>query len=348
MAHPDSRLPVDESVVVPPSVKRASDAADALHAQAYPQDPPVPTPPAPPDPPAAPTPPTPPDPPPAPPGIPETGEPGSWEHRYHAMKGRFDQSMQQVGGLQGQLSEMGDELIRVNQLLQLNPQERAAANPRAGRDPGQAPRRIVTDEDVKTYGPELIEFVQRAARDAVEPEIAQTRNQVRQVSQRVTQGAQGDMMGTLDTQVPTWKEINVDPRFKSWCGSRDIYSGQVRGKLLNAAFAAADAPRVIAFFKGFLAEEQATGQLPVPSAPAAAPAAPREAAVSLDSLAAPGRPKPAGGGSPAGAADKPVFTRAQITAFYTDVRRGVYNGRDADKQRDEQAIFAAQREGRVR
>ena len=357
--NPDAKLPVDNEAPVPPAVAAAARAAEAAHAAAYqtqPVAPPAPI--APPvEPPAPIAPPVEPPAPVAPPAhaaprraaeIPDEGAPGSYEHRYHAMKGRYDQSQQQVGSLQGQLSEMGDELMRVNQLIQMNPQDRQQAMRPGMPSPGQAPRRLLTDDDVKTYGPELIDFVKRAANEAVAPALDQTQSQVRQVSQRVGQTAQAGMMDQLGTSVPDWQPINVDPRFKAWCGSRDIYSGQLRGKLLNAAFQAADAPRVIAFFKGFLNEEQATGQLPVLDAPAAAIPAPREAAVSLDSLAAPGRPKPAGGDRPAGAADKPVFTRVQIASFYTAVRQGAYNGRQADKDKDEAAIFAAQREGRVR
>ena len=116
---------------------------------------------------------------------------------------------------------------------------------------------------------------------------------------------------------------------------------------VNAAFQAADAPRVLAFFKGFINDEVATGQMTAPTAQPAATPAPRQAAVSLESIAAPGRARPATGDTQV-PVDKPIFTRNQIADFYTRVRQGQYNGRDQDKMRDEAAIFAAQREGRVR
>ena len=356
--NPDAKLPIDPDVKIPPSVAAAAAAADAAHKAAYTPEPvtvvtpvaaPVADPVADPIVPAQPAPVVLPE-----PSKPEDRsgvDPRSWEGRYYAMEGRFQQSMQQVGGLQQQLSEMGDELMRVNELIRMNPDERATAT--GQKQPGQAPRKLVTDADVQTYGPELIDFVTRAAREAIAPDLSQVSQQVRQTSQRVGQVTQSDMLVQLDTSVPAWKEINVNPRFKMWCRSPDIYSGQLRGRLLNQAFQAADTPRVVAFFKGFLAEEQATGQLPAQTQPQPQPGttpapAPREPAVSLDSLTAPGRPKPAGGDLAVTTADKPVFTRAQIAAFYEAVRRGHYNGRDQDKQRDEQAIFAAQREGRVR
>jgi len=267
------------------------------------------------------------------------------------MKGRYDQASETIGSMQGQMQELGDELVRAQGSIQ-RLRENLSAPPQPGTPRPGAPRPLVTDADRETYGPELLDTIARVAREAVSPDLAVVQNQNRQVSQRVAQQGQGALFGDLDRDVPTWRTINVDPRFKVWCRLPDVYSGQVRGKMLNAAFQAADAPRVIAFFKGFLAEEQATGQMPtqqpLPQAGQQPPPAPRQAAISLDTLAAPGRAKPATGDNPANAADKPVFTRAQIAAFYSDVRKGVYNGRDADKQRDEAAIFAAQREGRVR
>jgi hypothetical protein len=257
------------------------------------------------------------------------------------MKGRFDQATTTIGSMQQQMQELGDELIRTQAVLNQQRRGQQAQQQRAPAPP------LLSDKDRETYGPELIDLVQRAAREAVMPDLRQTQTQVQQVNQRVEQQTQQGVYQTLDSQVPTWKEVNTNPRFKAWCALPDVYSGQLRGKLLNAAFRAADAPRVVAFFQGFLAEEVATGNAPAPQ-PEPGQNPPRHAAVQLETLAAPGRAKPAGGNSTPAPADKPVFTRAQIQGFYADVRKGVYEGRDADKARDEAAIFLAQREGRVR
>jgi hypothetical protein len=170
---------------------------------------------------------------------------------------------------------------------------------------------------------------------------------VKGVEQRVQHTANLTIYQELDRAVPEWRAINADPAFKAWCGLPDVYSGMVRGKLLQSAFQAAAAPRVIAFFKGYQAEQKATGQIPDPQAAAATPA-PASPAVSLDTLVAPGRAKPAPGDSAAVAADKPIYTIADIKRFYQLVRTGYYNGREQDKARDEASIFLAQKEGRVR
>jgi hypothetical protein len=152
----------------------------------------------------------------------------------------------------------------------------------------------------------------------------------------------------LAAEVPNWKQINTNPRFIAWLGLPDVYSGQVRKAMLNAAFQAASAPRVIAFFKGFIADEVATGHISAapPTEPQPA-AAPRQPAVPLSTLTAPGRAKPATGDTQV-PVDKPIYTRTQIAKFYSDVRRGAYLGREQDKATEEAKIFAAQNDGRVR
>ena len=342
--------PEDPNVVVPPSVKRAAAKAAKAHKAAYPDQVPDPAPQADPQPQptADPAPQPEPEPQPEPaPQVQPQPEPApqatvgeeQWEHRYHSMEGRFRQSTATITQMQEQMGHLGDELLAAQNMI---------AQMRAGPpQPQPQVQPLLTDEDRKTYGPELIEVIQRAAREAVMPDVQKTQNEVRQVNQRVSQTATVGVYETLDEKVPNWREINTDPRFIQWCRLPDVYSGQVRGKLLKTAFQAANAPRVLAFFKGFLDEEQATGNAPAPQAEPQA--APRVAAVPLVSLAAPGRAHPAAGNStPASSVDKPIFTRAQISAFYSDVRKGVYAGRDADKARDEAAIFAAQSDGRVR
>ena len=335
---PDTLPPVDTAVSVPESVRRAAAEAEARHKAAYQTPDPVvsgetPAPVV--DPataavadPAAPA----PDAAPAPVAAPQ-GE-VDWEARYNSMKGRFDQSQRTIGSMQGQMSELGDELVRTQSLL----------TPRQPLQQ-QQPARLLTDQERADYGTELIEVVQKAALEAVAPEITTLKQQNQQLRQKVAQQDQQGIFAALDQAVPNWREINESDRFKAWCRLPDLYSGVLRGRLLNDAFRAGQAPRVAQFFRGFLTEEVATGQQSVTLPPAVE----RTAAVPLETLAAPGRAKPATGADSTGApADKPIITRQQIAAFYDQVRKGAYAGRDADKARDEAIIFAAQREGRTR
>ena len=113
--------------------------------------------------------------------------------------------------------------------------------------------------------------------------------------------------------MPNYREIDRDPRWHRWLLGIDVLSGRVRQQLLNEAISAAAAPRVISFFRGFLNEEAATGHIepaPIPSSQRLL----REAAINLASLGGPWRARPATGGDASLPPDKPIYTRAQITA----------------------------------
>lgn len=356
---PRPQAPVDETVVIPAAVKRAGAAADALHTQVYqpepPAEPPAPPQPEPPpaEPPVAAAPPAEPPPPPQP--EPPAGEPEAptpdqiradpWANRYNAMKGRYDQSQRTITDMQQMLTDLGDELVRTQQMIR-SPEPAAPAAP-------ATPKRLITTEDEQTYGTEFIDLARRAGLEAVQGELGELRGQQVELQKRLRSATRQTIGQYLDSQVPAWKQVMASPRWKAWLRLPDVYSGRVRKGLLDAAYQAADAPRVAMFFKGFLNEERAAGHIadpapPQPEPPAPAPV-PREPAVPLATLAAPGRAtRPAPGTQPETPADKPIFTRKQIADFYTAVRQGRYNGRETEKVQHEQQIFAAQREGRVR
>ncbi len=350
------QLPVDPNVKVPASVQAAAAAAEALHAQVYsgnappapepaPEPAPQPQPEPQPQPQPQPEPQPAPQPEPQPPPVDGTlGTAEQEHHRFLSMKGRYEQQAQTVGSMQEQMTELGNELMRAQaEIVRIR---------QGVQQPQPQPRSALTPDDIKTYGPELIDVVQRAALDAVRPQLQQIQHQTAQVEQKASRAAAGTVHDVLDREVPKWREINVSPRFTTWLALPDVYSNRVRKQLLTEAFQAADAPRVTQFFKGFLAEEAATGNAPTGQHPQPpANPAPRVAAVPLETLTAPGRARPAPGQQPSAAAgpvDRPTYTRAQIASFYSDVRKGVYAGREQDKMALEQSIFAAQRDGRVR
>lgn len=365
-APPTQLLPIDTSVKIPDSVKRAAAAAEAYYKPQTEGTPPVDpsvTPPAEPTPPPAepvkaadadttPKPkkpaksvasapaepvaqPVTPSAPPAAPVEPPVDE-AQWEHRYRSMKGRFDASQGVLAQMQEQMSMMANELTRTQAMLM---QQQHPVTPQS----------LITDDDRKNYGDDLIDLTKRAAKEAVEPEIQSVKEENRRLQHRLLQQQQRGVMDALDAEMPDWREINKSPRFIQWLSLPDIYSGVVRKKMLDAAYQAASAPRVLAFFKGFIADEVATGNIEPPVAAQQPPPAPRQAATSLEVIAAPGRARPAGGGNtPVPADDKPIFTRAQIANFYRPDTIRSYVGRESERHALEQQIFAAQKEGRIR
>lgn len=351
--HPQlPQSPIDTSVVIPDHVKRAAALAESYYNQPTEQVPTAPEPTAeaaPVEQPAAEVPvvQAPPLQPAAPqadyvaPASKEDIQDSEWAARYNSMRGRWEASQRTIGSMQEQLSQLGDELMRTQQLLRgQQPQESQQQS-----HPNNA--KLITAEDEQAYGPELIDLARRAALETMGPEIESLRAQNDTLKKRVTDTAQGELRNKLTALVPNWRTINATPEFKSWLRLPNVYTREVRQSMLNRAYAAADVPAVVEFFKDFLREGIATGQM-APAPQQEQPQAPRAAAVPLETLSAPGRARPASGEFSNMPADKPIFTRAQVKTFYDNVRRGAYNGRETEKASLEQSIFAAQSDGRVR
>lgn len=365
---PIDHNPVDQSVVLPKHVTEAAKAADALHGRLYPVEPEPPPAPELQAPPAEPEPPQP-QPQPGdtqvqPPFTAAVNQPldpfveaaspadlkdSVWAQRYNSMRGRWEAQSREIGQLQQLVNDLGSELRATQQAMAQGGQQQPQAQPG-----GRTHEKLITDKDRETFGDDLIDVAARAAREAVAPELDALRGENAALNKRVTSTAQGELRAALAQAVPNWIGINRDGRFHGWLRLRNPYTGQVRGELLNAAYRAANAPQVIQTFKDFISEVRATGgevpgqrQEQPPQPDQGQQQVPHQPAIQLDTLAAPGRARPAGGESQV-PADKPNYSRAQISNFYRDVRRGAYAGREVDKNRIEADIIAAQSEGRVR
>ena len=330
--------PVDESVKIPDSVKAQAARADAFYAQ--------PTPEQTPETPAAETAPTQSPEPEAPAPTPAP-EPPAVDARLakleadlvkqindnKALKGRFDQQRDMIAMQQAQLAQLS------------NP--RSWANPDQQPKQPPQPKRLITEEERKAYGDEALSVMERKAIEVVQPVFEAVNKQNTELRQELQRVKAQDVYNTLDVEMPNWSDVNRDDGWKEWLRLPDLYSGIVRQQLLEQAFSAGDAGRILAFFRGFLAEHpEHMGQESPASQAALPPQAPvRKAAIKLESLAAPGRANPSP--PPAATAAAPTITNKDVARFYWDVTHGRYDGRaDAKAQREAQ-IHAAVREGRV-
>jgi hypothetical protein len=349
---PLAKLPFDPETI-PEAVRKRAAAVDALYAQngaqASPPTAPNPQPessPAPPteeapapqapttadkSPPTATATPVPAE---APP--PTSDENQNWKRQAMAWQGRHTAAQKIIGEQEEIMAQMGKELLHAQQ-----------RTPQPTRQAPPPPPAYLTDQDVQNYGTELVDFAQRAAAQAIAPQLQQIEQQNAELRQRLAQEARIRLDQAVELAVPNYREVDRNPRWHNWLLGVDVLSGRVRQQLLNEAIAAAQAPRVISFFKGFLQEEVATGHLePAQYSPPAAP--PREPAIPLASLAAPGRARPATGGDASLPPERPTYTRAQIAQLYAAHRKGAYIGREAEWARQDADIIAASREGRIR
>lgn len=347
--------PIDESVLIPAAVRAAAARAEGFYKPQTPATPPISTeqPPEPPrsgndstpapvqtpEPPApAPT----PDPTPAP-----TPDPASAaDPRIAQLEADLAKQARDNQALKGRLAQQRDYIaMQQGQISQLS-------NPRSWAQPAreQLPQPpLISDEERKYYGDELLSVVERKAREVVRPAVQQLANANKALKDELAQVKSHDVYSELDRSLPGWEAINENQAWRDWLALPDLYSGVVRQRLLDGAFAAGDSGRILAFFRGFLAEHPEHSGQSSPAAAVAAPSSqtpPRKAAIKLETLVAPGRAQPSP--PPAATADQPTITNKQIDRFYWEVTHGHWSGRDQQKAEREAAIHAAVREGRVR
>lgn len=345
---PAANRPVDPNTIIPPAVVANAAAADELQkkfiqeqkeaaketpSEGFGDEPELPL-----EPSSAPA-PEKPKPAPTPASAPAGGEDESWQSRYHSMKGRYEREEQRVKQLAEQVATMQRAIDQLSMQPRLDPA------------PAPAPARLLTEEEVNDFGPEFLDVVGRRAEEifapkaqAYEAKINQLERQLQGVGGFVQRTARQEMMETLDQEVPGWRDVNLSDDFKAWLALPDPFTGVIRHEQLKAAWDRNAVSQAKAFFKGFLAEEAAI--TPVRGDPATA-RAPRNGSPrpSLETFAAPGRAKSAATGNVP--AEKPVYTRAEITRFYTDVAAGRWRGRDEERKRRDADISQAVVEGRI-
>jgi hypothetical protein len=259
-------------------------------------------------------------------------------NEFNAMKGRFDQAQKNNVRLSEEITNLRTLITQ----LSSQPAPAPAATP-----PELQAQSLLTPQEIQDYGADFLDVVGKKAREIAGAEIAGLKKQIEELTNGVrataqvsAQTARDNLFAKLTEEVPDWQTLNTQPEFLAWLGLPDVFSGAIRSELLRQAFDQNNTARVIAFFKGFLTEEAAT--TPVnPTPPTVDPTK-----VPLESFAAPGRAKSAA--APAAPAEKPIISRTQVTQFYLDVAAGKYKGREEEKIRLENMIFAATNEGRLR
>jgi hypothetical protein len=175
---------------------------------------------------------------------------------------------------------------------------------------------LVTEQDRENYGDELIGMSQRAAYDAVRPELERLHAENQNLRSMAQRSQRAEIERALDSQVSNWRSIYANPAFADWLSQPDDYSAATRSQLLRNAVSNGDAGRVVAFYRGF--QQNPAGQA---------------------------RSYPRGSSPRAATGARPIYTRQQIANLYERRRKGEFN--DARWAQIEADIIAAGREGRV-
>ena len=167
-------------------------------------------------------------------------------------------------------------------------------------------------------------------------QIGELKSQLGQVGQKVKTYDDRSFYADLEKQVPDFAEINVDPGFLTWLEEVDPYSGERKIDLLRNAGSRHDVMRTASFFNVYksLSGRSAGG------AGAPAKANPLEKQIS---------PSRGAAGELVGksARSNRVFSKGDVAKFYRDVVEVRYKGRDSERQKFENEIITAGREGRI-
>lgn len=230
-----------------------------------------------------------------------------WKARFDVVEGKYRSEVpryaEEVRQLRARIGELEQQL--------------------SAQPPAKGPE---SDALVAKYGEEFVRDIRNLVPQAADESL---RNKVETIEKLTVDQLRDRFYRDLSGAVPEWEALNTDPKFLDWLGGVDDLSGAPRVTMFDKAAGEFNVPRVVAFFKTYLAANQSE-QKP-----------PQQEQRQREVIA----PDASRASAPAPSARK-VWTHAEIDRFYTDVRRGVIPAAEASNiERD---IFAAQRENRIR
>lgn len=262
------------------------------------------------------------------PELPEVSE-ETWKQRFVTMQGKYHAEVPRYAEQIRELTNTVNVLLTENNALREQITQRV----------DEKPASPVTDSEREAFGSDLVDLQERIAKSVAEPlmreiETLKAKNKelegrVGTVDKQASVTAQEAFFTRLGSVVPDWEVLDTDPRFLAWLDEIDVVYGVPRRTALQAAHGALDVARVAAIFNAF------KQSLPAPKP------SPKQ---DLSSQVAPTRSRTAQVATD-GHSEK-VWTDADITRFYSDVRTGALTEEDAS--RIEQEMQLALNEGRYR
>ena len=266
---------------------------------------------------------------------------GEWEHKYKVLQGKYNKG---VPRLTKEVGEMRDLL---NQMTSQVQQLTAAPRPYE-LDPNAIAAEVeIRQEEREEFGDDLLDLVGRRAMQVTLPELRRIEARIEEIARglvgvnsSVQVSEHEKFLQALDNAHKGWRKLNTDEGFLAWLEMPDGLSGVARKHLLEDAVGQRSVDRSLRFFTSYEAEH---GIAPSPRRPAQQASAAQDTA--LEAMAAPGQGRPVTAPAPTTTAD--VWTRSDISRFYADVRKGAFKGREAERDRIEQAIIQAAAQNRV-
>lgn len=151
----------------------------------------------------------------------------TWQQKYRTLKGMYDA---EVPRLHTQVKELTK---RLDQIQNAKPEPKPEV-----KEPKQS-LKLVTDEDVKEFGADLIEVQRKVARevameftDEIEVLRAQNEELRKQVSATGAQVTESSFEQRLYRKVPDFEQLNRDPKWIEWLNEIDPI---IRGPRMSVA-----------------------------------------------------------------------------------------------------------------
>lgn len=268
----------------------------------------------------------------------------TFEQKYRTLQGMYNA---EVPRLRQQLKQAEDRVQGLEKLLATMQSMPMQANPDTMTQAQY--EKLLSEQDVADYG-ESIDVMRKVSREEYLPfiqKIAELEGTIKnlqtsvvpQVNNLATQQAQSReqaFWSQLSSSVPNWQQINNDADFQTWLLEQDPLTGVTRQSALEQAQRSLDVGRVVRFFEvwsnlnggGNVAQNTRNGSVNA----------------ELQRQIAPGKGRSSK--APTGAEGK-IYSPDDIKSFFDDVRKGKFRGREAERDRIERDIFAAQRDGRI-
>ena len=253
-----------------------------------------------------------------------------WPQKYRTLQGMHTADVTRLNGEIATLKATVTDLT--NQITAATKAPAPAPTP----EPAQ---KLLTDSDREAFGADMIDVIQRAAREiaaaeigpvkaenaTLKAEIASMKGTVDTVAEKQANAGQSHFLGELAKLVPDWEVLNTNQAFLSWLAETDPLSGLQRQTFMTVACRDFNAHQAAALFNTW----KSTQAPPAPAPQAQDPKA------DITSQIEPG-------GSRAHVPNTPTqqktWSPTEIENFYRDLARGDYKGREAEAERIEAEI----------
>lgn len=256
-----------------------------------------------------------------------------WKQKYKTLQGMYDA---EVPRLHGQVKELTGNLAKLEATIAKQQDEQKVLAEKAQK--AEAVARLVTDDDVETFGEDLIEVQRKVARevtaefkaelDALKSENAKLRESVDSVG---TKAAEASFEQNLHRLVPDFDSINASKEWIDWLNEVDPILRGPRMSVAQDAYARGDAEAVAHYVHLYKAGK--------PVAPAKVdPAKDVERQIQPDRSA---------GGAKQSANSGHIYSNAEIQGMFNKAIKLSNSGRIDEAHKLEAEIDAAYQSGRV-